>query len=69
MHILSPSPRARKSHDIAARYTRRPTRCLHCEREIPVGQLVHVASDDDGRPRAACVGCDLDRRLPEWRRG
>ena len=56
-----------KGITIEARRTRKPTRCLHCGLDVPVDDLVHVVADDDGRPRAAHVTCDLRQLDERWK--
>lgn len=53
--------------ELTARYTRRPTRCHLCGVDVPVGVLVHVVADDDGRPRAAHINCNLDLLDQRWK--
>lgn len=48
--------------DIRAVTTRWETTCLHCGHTLPIGSMVHVVTDADGRPRAAHVSCDLVER-------
>lgn len=45
--------------DIRAVTTRRETTCLHCGHTLPIGSMVHVVTDEQGRPRASHVSCDL----------
>lgn len=56
-----------KAVEIIVRRTRKPSRCVQCNREIPVGTMVHAVPGDDGRPRAAHTSCDLDRADRAWR--
>jgi hypothetical protein len=45
--------------DLRAYTTRRETTCVHCAAVIQPGTMVHIVHDDDGRPRAAHIACDL----------